>query len=89
MTLTETACRIREHLKRIEADPNLNPERSDRRGKLFWNAGAGRSGSRAYVRYVSYQGTTYLTRVEAEAYLKKLDEGFVGRHFEALREKGS
>ncbi len=88
MTLTEIAGRIHGHLKRIEADPDLNPERPDRRGRLFWNAGAGRSGNRAFVRYVSYQGTTYLTRTEAEAYLKKLDGGFVGRHFEALRVEG-
>jgi hypothetical protein len=84
--LTETAKLINAHLKRFERDPAINlntmPDRSGL--SLYYCAGAGVSGRYVWVKYISYQNASHLTRADAEAYLKKLDEGFVGRHWEAL-----
>lgn len=88
LTLTEIASRINHHLRRFEADPAINSYRL-RSGKPYYRAGAYRAGRRVGVRYISYQGSSNLTREQAERYLKKLDGGFVGRHFEALREERS
>jgi len=49
-------------------------------------AGASASGRFVYVRYISFQGSSHLSRDQAEAYLAYLDSGKTGRHFEALRE---
>jgi hypothetical protein len=85
MKLAELAGRIRSHLVRFEHDYTVNVSRDGKR-KLFWSAGASSSGNRVFCTYVAYQGASSLTRDEAVRYLAKLDEGFVGRHFEALRE---
>jgi len=90
-TLTEIARAIYEHLQRFAADPKLNQtEWVDGNGQkrsttLYWHPYAGRGGSRVSVRYVSFQGTTTLTRAEAEAYLTWLDAGNVGRHWDQQR----
>jgi hypothetical protein len=83
MKLKEIAEKIGAHLKRFEADPVLS-RRSDGNAR-FWNAGCGVAGRYVSVTYVSYQGESTMSKAEAEAYLSKLDAGFVGRHWEALR----
>ena len=85
MKLAELAGRIRTHLARLEADDNVNVS-SDGKRKLFWCSGATSSGNRVFCIYVAYQGDTSLTRDQATRYLAKLEDGFIGRHFEALRE---
>lgn len=89
LTCREIADRIDAHLKRIEADPTLNPEREKGGMKLatFWRATAGANGSWVFVYYFATHGATSLTRADAERYLQMLDAGFVGRHFEALRQQ--
>jgi hypothetical protein len=87
MTLTEIAHRIHEHLKRLEADPAVNIRRDHKHpGPRFYHAAAWRAGRWVYVRYISYQGSTPITRSEAEEYLVKLDAGYTGRHFEMRRQ---
>lgn len=95
-TMGQLAARINAHLRRFEHDPAINVEVScdasyTKPGKglhSFYNAGACYpGGARLRVVYISYQGGANLTRDEAMRYLAKLDSGFVGRHFEALREK--
>jgi hypothetical protein len=91
MTLTDIALRINEHLQRFAADPAIaQRECTDRKGNsytysIYWNTHAWRGGSRVMVKYVSYQGTSSLTREQAIKYLKWLDDGNVGRHFEVER----
>jgi DNA-binding response OmpR family regulator len=85
--LDELAARINAHLKRFEADKQINaPRASHANTPPFFNAGAFRAGRYVGVRYISYQYLSHLTRDEAARYLAKLDAGFVGRHFEALRD---
>lgn len=76
-TLTRIAERIREHLKRFEAD-------SKREGHLspFCVPSAHRAGRCVRVSYRRFQRFTSLTREEAEAYLRWLDAGNVGTHWE-------
>lgn len=83
--LDEVASRIRAHLKQLENDEAWNVTKDGRR--RMWQAYATRAGSRVACTYVSYQGTTNLTRDEAMRYLAALDCGFKGRHFEAFREQ--
>lgn len=87
-TMAELAHEINEHLKRIEADPKLNKvsKKHGMEQSLLYNSGAGHSGNRIFVCYVSYQGQNSLTREEAEKYLAALDAGKVARHFEVFRE---
>ncbi len=93
LTVKELAIRICEHLKRFERDPKINRyqkgegTREQREGGFhpYYHAGAFASGRFVRVTYITYQGSTALTKAEAERYLEKLDNGFVGRHFEALR----
>ena len=86
MTLTEIAKRINAHLKRFEADPVINkPEKTrlyQSTIRPFFYAWARRSGRWVYVQYISYQGQSALTRIEAEKYLSWLDSGNVGKHWE-------
>lgn len=83
MKLKEIAAKIDDHLKRMEADPNIN-RRPNGRPRFFW-AGAGAAGRWIRVIYISYQGASPLTKAEAERYLAYLDDGGTGRHFEALQ----
>jgi len=83
LKLGEIADRISAHLKRFEADPEIN--KKDRQElSPYWNANAWDSRPRVFIRYVSYQGHSSLTKEQAVRYLKMLDEGFVGRHYRAL-----
>lgn len=86
--LKEIAERINAHLKRFEADPVINVNtREDRKGlSRFYHASAYQSGSYVGVNYITYQGSTSLSRARALAYLEALDSGYVGRHFEFERQ---
>jgi hypothetical protein len=87
MKLTEIAEKINAHLKRFEADPEINIDKEPPRGlRRFFHAHAYRAGSRVGVVYISYQGASNLTRDEALKYLAMLDGGYVGRHYEAFRQ---
>ena len=88
MKLKEIADRIYAHLKRFETDPKINKNtKPDRSGlSLYFWAGAGVAGNRVYVKYINYQEGVNLKKAEAIKYLEKLDAGFVGRHYEALRD---
>lgn len=84
--LRETAAAIRAHLKRMEVTPTINTE--TRPGMTrFCGTWAGVAGRYVSVCYISYQGTSNLTRADAEWYLKWLDGGGEGRHYESLRER--
>lgn len=86
MKLKEIAERIHAHLKRIEADKVLNVSPGQNRQLLF-HAGAIASGRYVLCMYISFEGRSSLTKDEALRYLAKLDAGYVGRHYEALREE--
>jgi hypothetical protein len=87
--LKEIAERINAHLKRIEADPELNQYKNatHRQMKLkpYWNSCAWYGhGTRMGIRYISYQGNQTLTKADALEYLAWLDAGNNGKHYEAL-----
>ena len=78
---------IKGFLKRFEADKALN--RTEGRLAKFWNATAFYPGGpRIHVVYVSYQGSSTLTKAQAEKYLEWLKAGNVGKHFVALDKGG-
>ncbi len=81
---------INAYLKRFEADKDgINKVHSgDPKIGLrpYYNANAGAVGGRVQVVYISYQGRCSLTVEQAEIYLKWLDAGNVGRHYEAEKE---
>lgn len=96
--LAELAARINTHLNRFERDPKINKGHrydkelrkwvSDPKGTHdYYLSGAHNTGKRIAVQYVSYQGSSKLTREEAEAYLAWLDAGNVGTHFTMERAK--
>lgn len=89
MRLSEIAYKITGHLHRFQADPKINVSRSHRghSGTVpYWNAGAHAAGRYVAVTYVSYQGTSHLTKSEAERYLAWLEAGNVGTHYVAFAE---
>lgn len=82
----EVAERITAHLKRFEADKTINAKRADFRNTQPYYCPSCRPSPRGFsIMYVSYQGTLKLTTEEAELYLVWLDEGNVGKHWEALK----
>lgn len=87
MKLQQIAARIDEHLKRFESNPRIN--KRDRKDSLlpYWCTSAVASGSRVLVCYISFQGSSSMKKSEAEEYLKWLDEGNVGTHYEYNRTK--
>ena len=82
--LSDIATDIRVHLERFESDPSIN-KRDPHKLSRFYNVNAYVGGRFVYVRYVSFQGQSHLTRAEAEKYLAWLDAGNVGKHQEAQR----
>lgn len=86
MNLTATAGAIRQHLKRIEDDDELNPLPVEGGGRRFWHTDAHRSGSYVRVQYISYEGSMTINRETAERYLKWLEAGNVGSHFTMQRD---
>lgn len=87
ITLTEIAERINAHLKRFEADPKINCIPPGRSMKLhpYWHSRAYQAGNRVSIVYISFQGSTNLTREDAEMYMHWLDAGGIGAHWGALR----
>ena len=81
MRLREIGEKINAYLEKFEADPSINRTRDGR--ALFWRAGAIQNGRYVSVQYISYQGSTHLTRSEAEQYLAFLDQGGIGKHYRA------
>jgi hypothetical protein len=78
--LAEIATRIAAHLHRIEfAQPDRGSAKSG-----YWNTCVRPAGSRIAVCYISYQGSSKLTKADAIEYLAWLDAGNVGRHWTAL-----
>lgn len=84
MKLQEIANRIKDHLKRFEADKSINATKDDRSICPYYNAWATSAGRYVRITYVSFQGSSSLTKSEAEKYLQWLDAGNVGKHYKAL-----
>ena len=82
-TMKELAAGIAAHLKGFEADPAINV-RGRENLLRFYNAYCSSGGGRIYVQYISYQGTSHLSKAEAESYLAWLDAGNIGQHYKAL-----
>lgn len=86
LTNKEIAARIDAHLRRFEADPEINTIKTKEGVRRFYNAQAMSWGRWVNVMYVSYQGWSALSQADALGYLAWLDEGMIGRHFEAKRQ---
>lgn len=90
-TLTEIAERIAKHLRRFEANDEINQYEDGNlrlRGlRPYYMAGAHRAGSYVGVRYIAYQGSRNLTKDVAIGYLAWLDAGNVGKHDDYQKEK--
>jgi hypothetical protein len=84
MKLQEIANRIKDHLKRFEADKSINATKDGRDIPPFYNAWATSAGSYVRIVYVSFQGVTNLRKADAERYLQWLDAGNIGKHYKAL-----
>lgn len=82
----EVGQQINAHLKRFEADPEINAVDPKRKTRPFYQAGAWVHCGKVSVVYIGYWGSSRLTLEDAERYLEWLDTGNVGRHYEALRE---
>lgn len=74
--IKEMAEKINTYLKRFEKDKILNK----RENPMFFGSGAYYNRKKVEVTYISYQGSTKLTPIEAEVYLKWLEEGNIGTH---------
>lgn len=93
----EIAERINAHLKRLEADPELNAQRwytnskGERHssGRPFYGAWARGGTKLVSITYVAYQGTTKLDADAAQAYLEWLDAGNAGTHYEQQSAKAA
>ena len=86
MNTKEIAEKIDAHLKRFEANPAINVKSSYGLSR-FYLPFANASGGWVSVCYVSYQRVSRVKKADAARYLEKLDAGFVGRLYEALREE--
>jgi|694.fasta_scaffold00460_36 hypothetical protein len=84
MKLQEIADKIKDHLKRFESDKTINAAKDGRSISPYYNAWATRSGRYVRVTYVSFQGSSSLSKAEAEAYLEWLNAGNIGKHYKAL-----
>jgi hypothetical protein len=87
MTCREIAARIDVHLKRFEADQEINIERrcEGLTTKKYYKPSAYPAGQYVAVSYSSYQGVSSLSKLEALAYLAWLDAGNVGKHWEVKK----
>lgn len=81
MTLTEIAEQIHNHLKRFESSSKHNPVDKTYHTRPFFHSHAYRAGRFVSVQYVSYQGSSSLTKKQAIDYLYWLDAGNVGTHY--------
>ena len=86
LSYQEIADRIHAHLKRWENDPEINVDKNPPHGQYkYFHANCFKMNKGVGVSYISYQGHTKLGREEAIRYLEMLDNGYIGRHFEAFR----
>lgn len=87
VTATEVAQRITAHFRRWVRDgkTSSDPYQTDT-VTMSDSAHAFVAGGRIGVRYISYHDPSYLTKDEARHYLSRLNEGYVGRHYELFRE---
>lgn len=76
--------RINKHLKRMEADPEINPVDPKHQTRPFSMASAHGHGSSVRICYVSYHGGQSLTKRDAAHYLGMLESGFTGTHWDAF-----
>lgn len=87
MRLEDVANKILVHLKRFEADPEVNKAEikagKTRLTPYFW-VNTWTAGRYVAVQYVSFQGSTNLTKDQALRYLEWLDKGNVGRHYDVI-----
>lgn len=85
---SEVADKIDAHLKRWEADKR-GVNRDDRRDgagcRPYYCAGSWAAGGWVCICYVSYQGVSKVRAEQAEKYLRWIEAGNVGRHYQALR----
>lgn len=81
-TTREIAIEIDLHLKRMQADPNINTmmPRNNVYPK-FHGARAYADGGWVKIMYVSFQGWNALRKKDAEKYLGWLNAGHVGKHY--------
>lgn len=77
MLLRELADRINAHLKRLQEDPRNG---FDHAGCYYMG------GARLRVRYVGEGQAETISRPKAEAYLRWLDDGHIGRHTDHVRQ---
>lgn len=75
------ASRITQHLRRFEADHEINEPDPKYRTVPYYYAGAYRVGRYIRVVYISYQSKNTLTFDTAEKYADWLDAGNVGKHW--------
>ena len=82
--IEEIAHKINNYLETFEKNKEKSPS-----GKGFcYGAGASYDRKKVRVTYISYQGSTKLTPLEAQTYLKWLEDGNVGSHFSCFDEVG-
>ena len=80
----EIAERINVYLERFEKDPVINKVLLNKGGMRlppYYSAYAVFNGKTVEITYISYQGSSNLTKAEAEQYLTALDNGFIGKDF--------
>lgn len=89
LPLPELAKRISAHLARFEKSAKINVLDPVYKTRPYYSAHAYAGPRDRYVRvvYVSYQGVSKLSRVDAERYLSWLDSGKVGKHWDCARER--
>ena len=87
MKLVEIARAIYGHLKRFEADQKINAPDPKYHTRAYYMPNAWSAGSKVGVRYVSYQGEHFLSKIEALEYLAWLELGNEGTHWEAEQAK--
>lgn len=89
MKMKELAEVIKSHLQKWEKDPAINVKSLDGHSRYYransWYSG----GPKLSVKYVCYQHTANLSKEEAEHYVKKLQAGFVGTHWQAALDAAS
>jgi hypothetical protein len=85
VTAKKIAQKIDAHLRRFERTPSINVCSKEHGTSEYYWAGASASGRWINIIYVGYQGSDSLTKDEALEYLKWLDAGNVGKHWEMRR----
>ena len=82
--LKDIAEKINVYLKRFEADPRVNRYKDPTRTLTpYWHSYAWANGRYVGIQYVSFQGSHFLSRADAEKYLAWLEQGGIGTHFRA------